>query len=393
MPSYPCQGSSSSWVQNAIETLEADRQRTADTNLLKLSLPGFGAIDLYLKDESGHPTGSLKHRLARALFHHAISSGFIGEGMHVVEASSGCAAIAEAYFAALLGLEFTAVVPASTAPGKIDAIRRAGGNVHFAPPGSDLTAVAASLSQRPRHYFMNQFLNAERAINWRGRDNIAASIFDQMRLEPHPVPAWIVAGAGTGCTAATIGRHIRHRPELSSTRLCVVDPQVSIFFRIFAGGEPCGPATNSDFIEGIGKKRPSPSFIPQVIDRMVSVPDAASIAAVRWLEQKCGRCFGPSTGTNLVGALALAAGQQGPSSLVLIGGDRGDRYRRTIYDDDWLGSVGIDLKPWIARFANLDRGDFLSLEGLLVHDRPQRHGESQLSPCGPGIMTLEGVSS
>lgn len=385
-------GSSRSWAKNAIEVLEADRQRTADTNLLRPALPGFGPVDLYIKDESGHPTGSLKHRLARALFHHAICNGSIGEGIHVVEASSGCAAIAEAHFARMLGLDFTAVVPASTAPGKVDAIRKGGGKVHFAPVGSDLTEVAAGLADRAGHYFMNQFVNAERATDWRSGNNIAESIFGQMRLERHPVPAWIVAGVGTGCTATTIGRHIRHKPELSSARLCVVDPQVSIFFRIFAGGEPTIPATNSDFIEGIGKKRPSPSFNPQIVDRMISVPDAASIAAVRWLEQKCGRCFGPSTGTNLVAALALAAECPSPSSLVMIAGDRGERYRETIYDDDWLGSVGIDLDPWRARFSQLDRGASFSLDGLLVHDR-LRPPEIDAAPCSPGRLSLGSVSS
>ncbi len=366
-------GSSRAWVRHAIEALEADRQRTAETNLVRLPLPGLGPVDLYLKDESGHPTGSLKHRLARSLFLHAICNGSIGEGVHVIEASSGCAAIAEAYFARLLGLEYTAVVPRSTAPGKLDAIRNAGGNVHFAPPGADLTEVAAGLADRPGHCFMNQFVNAERASDWRGNSNIGESIIEQMRLEPHPVPAWIVAGAGTGCTATTIGRFIRHRPELSSTRLCVVDPKGSIFFKIFTEGEPRGPATNSDYIEGIGKKRPSPSFIPGVVDRMISVPDAASIAAVRWLERKSGRRFGPSTGTNLVGALALAgSGPARPSSIVIIGGDRGDRYGGTVYDDGWLRTAGIDPGPWTERLEGLDRGASFACDGLLVHDRSEQ---------------------
>jgi cysteine synthase len=30
-----------------------------------------------------------------------------------------------------------------------------------------------------------------------------------MAREAHPVPAWIVVGAGTGGTSATIGRYIR----------------------------------------------------------------------------------------------------------------------------------------------------------------------------------------
>ncbi len=50
------------WVFNAIKTIQADYQRSADTHLIKLNLPRLTGIDIYLKDESTHPTGSLKHR-------------------------------------------------------------------------------------------------------------------------------------------------------------------------------------------------------------------------------------------------------------------------------------------------------------------------------------------
>ena len=58
---------------------------------------------------------------------------------------------------------------------------------------------------------MDQFTYAERATDWRGNNNIAESIFAQLALERHPVPAWIVVGAGTGGTSATIGRYVRYR--------------------------------------------------------------------------------------------------------------------------------------------------------------------------------------
>ena len=57
-----------SWVKYAINEINADAQRSADTHLIRLTLTGFPGINLYLKDESTHPTGSLKHRLARSLF-------------------------------------------------------------------------------------------------------------------------------------------------------------------------------------------------------------------------------------------------------------------------------------------------------------------------------------
>lgn len=56
------------WIKKSIETINADHQRSADTHLIKFDLPCFDDISLYLKDESTHPTGSLKHRLARFIF-------------------------------------------------------------------------------------------------------------------------------------------------------------------------------------------------------------------------------------------------------------------------------------------------------------------------------------
>ena len=96
------------WLGAAIARIEADYQRSADTHLIALPLPGFAArgIDFYLKDESTHPTGSLKHRLARSLFLYALCNGLIHEGSTIVEASSGSTAVSEAYFARLLGLRF-----------------------------------------------------------------------------------------------------------------------------------------------------------------------------------------------------------------------------------------------------------------------------------------------
>ena len=67
---------------------------------MKLPLPG--PVDLYLKDESTHPTGSLKHRLARSLFLYALCNGWIGPTTTVLEASSGSTAVSEAYFARLI---------------------------------------------------------------------------------------------------------------------------------------------------------------------------------------------------------------------------------------------------------------------------------------------------
>src|SRR3546814_1096403 len=86
-------------------------------------------------------------------------------------------------------------------------------------------------------HYMDQFTFAERATDWRGNNNIAESIFEQMAHERHPVPTWIVVGAGTGGTSATIGRYVRyHRASCQRTRLTVVDPEGSVFAESWRSG-------------------------------------------------------------------------------------------------------------------------------------------------------------
>ncbi len=67
-----------------------------------------------------------------------------------------------------------------------------------------------------------------------GNNNIAESIFEQLSLEEHPVPEWIVVGAGTGGTSATIGRYLRYNRY--NTRLAVVDPENSAFYPAWRDG-------------------------------------------------------------------------------------------------------------------------------------------------------------
>ncbi|MXC98488.1 pyridoxal-phosphate dependent enzyme, partial [Escherichia coli] len=84
--------------------------------------------------------------------------------------------------------------------------------------------------------------------------------FAQMAQERFPIPSWVVCGAGTGGTSATIGRFIRYRRH--ATRLCVADPEHSIFHRHFADRAlSILPEGFCSCIEGIGRPRVEPSFV------------------------------------------------------------------------------------------------------------------------------------
>jgi cysteine synthase len=334
-------------VSEAIGIVEADANRSADTHLLRFPLCADWGIDLYLKDESVHPTGSLKHRLARSLFLYALCNGWITEGTPVIEASSGSTAVSEAYFASLLGLPFTAVMPATTSEEKIALIEFHGGVCHLVEDPAKVVSTARDLAERRRGHYMDQFTYAERATDWRGNNNIAESIFQQMSRERHPIPAWIVVGAGTGGTSATIGRYVRYQRHC--TRLCVVDPENSAFFAGWRDRDASASVDRGSRIEGIGRPKVEPSFIPTVVDRMMKVPDAASVAVLRAASTLLGRRLGGSTGTNLYAAFSLIAQLReagATGSIVTLLCDSGDRYSHSYFSDEWVAAQGLDLAPY-----------------------------------------------
>lgn len=328
----------SAWVHHAIGLIQADYQRSADTHLIALPLEPYrsAGIDLYFKDESTHPTGSLKHRLARSLFLYALCNGWVREGTTVVEASSGSTAVSEAYFARLLGLPFVAVMTRGTSAEKVELIAFYGGRCHFVDTAAQVYDAAREVAAETGGHYMDQFTHAERATDWRGNNNIAQSMFSQMAHERHPVPSWVVVGAGTGGTSATIGRFIRYQRH--DTQLCVAEPEGSVFSTYHRTGDATLQAPGSR-IEGIGRPRVEASFIRTLIDRMIDVPDVDSLAAMHSLGRLLGRKLGPSTGTNFAAMLTLAnemreRGERG-SVLSLIC-DGGERYQHNYHNPAWV---------------------------------------------------------
>jgi cysteine synthase A len=348
------------WVREAIRRIEADFQRSSDTHLIPLPLPGFPGIELYLKDESSHPTGSLKHRLARSLFLHALCNGWLHEASTVVEASSGSTAVSEAYFARLLGLKFVAVMPRGTSPQKIAAIEFHGGRCHLVSDPTTLYAESQRLADELKGHYMDQFTHAERATDWRANNNIAESIYQQLQRETHPVPAWIVASAGTGGTLATIGRYVHYCRH--DTRVCGVDAERSVFFDHYASGNPRLTLEQGSRIEGIGRPRVEASFLPRVLDAMVKVPDVWSLGAMHSLSVRLGRRVGASTGTNLVAALACAQSLKAlgaAGSIVTLLCDDGQRYHHSYFDGAWLRDNDLECEAQSdAVDALMDSGDW-----------------------------------
>ena len=338
------------WVNEAVACLEQEAARSADTHLLKLDLSGFPGIHFYFKDESSHPTGSLKHRLARSLFLYALCNGRLQAGQSVIDASSGSTAISEAWFARLLGLRFSAVMPECTTLRKISELQALGAECILVPDGVDTSAHARELAIAKGACYLDQFGLAERATDWRGNNNIAESILAQMAKEPNPVPAWIVCGAGTGGTSATIGRYLRYRRL--ATQLCVAEPAHGAFAQGWQHQAVSDTEVCHTLIEGIGRSKIEPGFLFDVVDEVIEVPDHASCAGAWMLEETLGRRYGGSSGTNLIACLHLAEAmqeRQETGSIVSLLCDRGERYAETLFDSQWLSRHDIELDDWLIK--------------------------------------------
>src|SRR5262249_53305859 len=188
------------------------------------------------------------------------------EGRRLIAASSGSPAISEAYFARLLGLRFVAVMPKTTSPEKIAQIAFYGGQSHLVDDAAAVYAESARLAAETGGHYLDQVTHPERATHWPGNNNTAQALCPHIARQEHAVRSWVVWGAGTGGTSATIGRFIRYRQF--KTRLCVVDPGRSVFFDFYGSRNRNITGTAGSRIEGIGRPRVEPSFIPDLVDRM-----------------------------------------------------------------------------------------------------------------------------
>ncbi|MGW0063889.1 PLP-dependent cysteine synthase family protein [Streptosporangium sandarakinum] len=310
------------WNTRALDVLAVGES----TPLIDFPVAALG-IRLLLKDESAQPTGSLRHRHARALFRQAVLDGAIAEGVTVVEATGGNAAVAQAWFARRLGLPYIVVMPGERSRARARPVEELGGECRFVTPPLAIYNAAREIDG----HFLDQFGRA-------APHDLAEELFGQVR------PDWVVTGASTGATSATLGQWIRAHDE--SCRVAVADPENSAYFPGWTLDAPDYSTGMPSRIEGIGRPRVEPAFRPDLVDLIVPVPDAAGVAAARHIREVTGLPVGASSGTALWAALELvermqAKGETG--TVVSLIGDAADRHLATYHDDGWVAGKGLDV--------------------------------------------------
>ena len=278
-----------------------------DTPLVRLARvvePDMGEV--WVKLESYNPTGSYKDRMALAMIEGAEQSGRLRPGQTVVEYTGGSTGSSLAFVCAVKGYPLRIVSATCFAPEKIQTMRAFGADVELidSPEGVTPTTIprmmarAREIVAETGGYPTDQFRNADMVEGYRALGRELASQLDD-RLDA------VVIYVGTaGCYLGTT-RGLRER--IPNIHRVAVEPAESAVL----SGQPAG----THRIEGGGVGFVPPQLDLGEVDEVVPVPTAEAIAMARRATRADGIWSGPSTGANLVAALAVAR-RLGPGARV-----------------------------------------------------------------------------
>lgn len=286
--------------------------RTADnildlvgqTPLLRLRrFAAENAAEVWAKLEFLNPGGSVKDRAALGMVQAAEQAGLLKPGATIIEPTAGNTGIGLALVGNARGYRVIVVVPEKFVGPKTAVMGILGAEVVLTPTEKGMPAAIARAHELaatiPNSYVPQQFANLsnpEAHYRW-----TAPEIHEQLGRLPDAV----VMGGGTGGTFTGVARYFKERrPE---TLAVLVEPKGSIW-----GGGPQAPYK----VEGIGNSFWPEALDRSVLDRVATVADGDSFAAVKELARSEGLLIGGSSGAAAWAAREVAR-ELGPGKLVV----------------------------------------------------------------------------
>jgi [CysO sulfur-carrier protein]-thiocarboxylate-dependent cysteine synthase len=300
-------------------------QSIGNTPLIELRrLSPKPGVRIWAKLESRNPTGSVKDRVARALIEDAEEKGAIGQGMTILEPTSGNTGISLGLICSRKGYPLKVVMPDNVTPERTQLLQMYGAQIVYSPgeQGSNgAVAMALEMAEADASYYMPyQYGNPANPLAH--YDGTAPEILDELDGE---IDAF-VAGLGTGGTLMGNGR--RFKEELGDrVKIVAAEPMQ---------GEP---------VQGL--RSLDDGFIPPIIDlslldRKIFVTNHDAVVWTRRLLQEEGVFAGVSSGA--IASIAVRiANEMDEGNVVFI-----------VCDDGWKYlSSGIYTRP-VEEIENLD---------------------------------------
>jgi S-sulfo-L-cysteine synthase (O-acetyl-L-serine-dependent) len=257
-----------------------------------------GGFELLAKLEFLNPTGSVKDRAAALIVQRALSDGALGEGLTLIDASSGNTAVSYAFLGARLGFPVELCLPRNAHPERIARIESYGARIVFTDPldgtdGAQREARRRAAAEPTRYFYPDQYNNpANPEAHYR---STGPEIWRQsLGRVTH-----FVAGVGTGGTISGAGRYLKEqRPNL-----------------VVVGVEPTGPMHGLEGLKHLPTALRPSTYDARVVDRTIRVETEATSEMLRRLASEEGLSVGMSSAAAVLAAVEV--GRLSPGAVVV----------------------------------------------------------------------------
>jgi cysteine synthase A len=269
-------------------------------------LPGPAAAELWVKLESSNPTGSYKDRMALAMIEGAERDGRLRPGQTVVEYTGGSTGSSLAFVCALKGYPLRIVTSDAFASEKLRTMQAFGAELEIVESPDGITPElipalmrrAAEITEEVDGFATDQFRN-EDMID--GYGELGRELLEQLDGRIDAFCAYV----GTAGCFLGVARTLR--AALPDVHRVIVEPAESPAISEGRAG--------THRIEGGGSGFWPPLLTEDDFDEVIAVPEAHAFRMARRAAEEEGMLCGPSSGANLVAALALAE-RLGPGKRV-----------------------------------------------------------------------------
>jgi cysteine synthase len=249
-----------------------------------------GMAEVWVKLESGNPTGSYKDRMALAMIEGAERDGRLQPGQLVIEYTGGSTGSSLAYICALKGYPLRIVSSDAYAREKLRTMEAFGAELEVMPSPEGVTPdLVPRMMERARGiveetggFATDQFNNRDMLEGYGG---LGRELLEQLDGRLDAFCGYI----GTGGCFIGVTRVLR--AELPEVLRVAIEPAESA---VLSGGEP-----GTHRIEGGGAGFWPPLLERDHFDEVQTVATADAFATARRAAHEAGLWSGPSTGANL----------------------------------------------------------------------------------------------